>query len=170
MRDAAPLVAALIARGLRVGTAESLTGGLIAARLTAMAGASACVVGGFVTYTDAAKHALLGVERELLAVEGAVSEAVACAMARGARARLGVDLAVSATGYAGPQAGPDGEVGLVWLAIASAGGVSARRYRFGGDRAAVRDASVDAALALIAEAIGGGRQENGGPEGPPSMT
>ena len=152
--DASALVARLIARGLSVATAESLTGGLIAARLTAIPGASACVAGGLVTYSDAAKHRLLGVDAGLLARVGAVSEAVACAMAAGARDRLGVDVAVSATGYAGPQAGPEGEVGLVWFGIATSQGVRALRHRFKGGRDAVREASVASAIGLIAEAIG----------------
>ena len=144
--EAARLVSRLTGLRWHVATAESLTGGLIAASLTAVPGASACVAGGFVTYTDEAKHRLLGVDRAVLAEAGAVSETVAVAMARGARARLRTELAVSATGYAGPG----GDAGLVWLGIATASGAFARQFRFAGDRAEIREASVGAALALLA--------------------
>lgn len=151
--DAATLLARLGARGLTIATAESCTGGLVAAALTAVPGSSAVVLGGFVTYSNGLKAALLGVPEALLAAEGAVSEACARAMAEGARARTGAGVAVSCTGIAGPGGGSAAKpVGLVHLAAAGPGGTRAVRRVFPGDRDAVRAATVAAALALAAEA------------------
>ncbi len=143
-----PLAQALRARGWRLATAESCTGGLIAAACTAVAGSSDWFERGFVVYSNAAKVELLGVDPATLAAHGAVSEPVACAMAAGALARSPADLAVAVTGIAGPSGGtPDKPIGLVWLAWAVRGGaVGATRLRLGGDRAAVRAATVAAAL------------------------
>ncbi len=148
------LVARLLARGLTVATAESCTGGLIAAALTAVPGSSASVLGGLVTYSNESKAALLGVSRAVLAAVGAVSPEVAHAMAEGAAGRLGADLAVSATGIAGPGGETPGKpVGLVFLGVARRGEAArAERFVFSGDRAAVREATVREALRLLGEA------------------
>jgi PncC family amidohydrolase len=144
-----PLAAALGARGLRLATAESCTGGLIAAACTALPGSSTWFERGFVTYSNAAKTELLGVPAALIGAHGAVSEAVARAMAAGALARSDADLALAVTGIAGPDGAVPGKpVGTVWLAWARRGGaVGARRLQLAGDRAAVRAGSVAAALA-----------------------
>jgi len=149
--DAAALLAELQAAGLTVATAESCTGGLIAAALTAIAGSSATVLCGYVTYSNEAKAAMLGVDPAALAAEGAVSETVARAMAAGALARSGADLAVACTGVAGPGGGSEAKpVGLVHLAAARAGRpMLHRRCLLPGDRAAVREATVREAFALL---------------------
>lgn len=143
-------------RGLRVATAESCTGGLVAAALTSIAGSSDVVEAGVVSYSNAAKHALLGVPETAIADHGAVSEPVARAMAQGARTRAGADLAVSVTGVAGPGGGsPDKPVGLVWFALSGPGPeTSARAERFGDlGREQVRLASVRTALDMILERL-----------------
>src|SRR6185312_12026725 len=140
--------------GLRVATAESCTGGMIAAALTAIAGSSDVVERGFVTYSNEAKGELLRVPAPLIAQCGAVSAEVAEAMARGALAHAPVDLAVSVTGIAGPGgATATKPVGLVHLGIIRRGGAArTERHVFAGDRRAVRAASVARALELLAEA------------------
>ena len=151
---AAALIAACRARGLTLATAESCTGGLVAALLTEIAGSSQVVDRGFVTYSDAAKTDLLGVPADLIAAEGAVSAPVARAMAEGARARSGVALAVAVTGIAGPGgATATKPVGLVHFGLAAAGRPTVHRRREFGDlgRAAVRWQAVDEALALLEE-------------------
>jgi nicotinamide-nucleotide amidase len=154
LADAARLLARLQAGRLTLATAESCTGGLIAAAVTAIPGSSATLLCGYVTYSNEAKSAMLGVDPALIASGGAVSEAVARAMAEGARARSGADLAVSVTGIAGPGGATPGKpVGLVCLAAAARGAPTlAERHVFPGDRAAIRAASVAAALALVARA------------------
>ncbi|MDJ0896280.1 MAG: CinA family protein [Alphaproteobacteria bacterium] len=139
-------------RGWMLATAESCTGGMIAAALTDIAGSSAVVDRGFITYSNQAKQELLDVPEALLAEHGAVSGPVAEAMALGALRHSRADLAVSATGIAGPGgATPAKPVGLVFIGAARRGGQSThRRCQFGGDRAAVREASVEAAVELIA--------------------
>jgi len=143
------------ARGLRLATAESCTGGLIAATLTAIAGSSDVFDRGFVTYADAAKREVLGVPAELIADNGAVSEPVARAMAEGALGASGAGLAVAVTGIAGPGGGTEAKpVGLVHLAAALAGaGTRHQRHVFGGDRTAVRVATVEAALSMLFAAV-----------------
>lgn len=141
------LADALRSRGQRLCTAESCTGGLIAAACTDLAGSSDWFERGFVTYSNDAKTELIGVPAELIAEQGAVSEAVARAMAVGALAHAHADFAVAVTGVAGPGGGSAAKpVGLVWLAWAGPGGVQAERHHFGGDRAAVRRATVACAL------------------------
>jgi len=146
------------AAGLRVATAESCTGGMIAAALTAIAGSSDVVERGFVTYSNEAKSELLGVPAPLIAQCGAVSAEVAEAMARGALAHAPVDLAVSVTGIAGPGGATPGKpVGLVHLGIARRGGACrTERHVFPGDRTAIRAAAARRALALLREAAQGG--------------
>ena len=148
--EARALLAALEARGETLATAESCTGGLIAAALTAIAGSSAVVMAGFVTYSDEAKARLVGVAEASLTAHGAVSEAVAREMAEGALARAAVDVALSCTGIAGPGGATAGKpVGLVFIGRARRGAATVvQRHVFPGDRAAVRAATVAAALRL----------------------
>jgi nicotinamide-nucleotide amidase len=138
------------ARMLTLATAESCTGGLVAARLTSVPGASDVVAGGVVAYSDEVKRAELDVPADLLERHGAVSAEVAAAMARGARARLGVDLAVAVTGIAGPGGGTSEKpVGLVYLHAEGPDGGLGRELSFPGDRAAIRSRSVAGALHLV---------------------
>jgi len=146
---------ALRARGLRVTTAESCTGGLIAATCTALAGSSDWFDRGFVTYSNEAKTELLDVAPALLANHGAVSEPVARAMAAGALARSRAQLVVAVTGIAGPGGAVPGKpVGTVFLAWGDARTLHAERLQLAGDRAAVRAATVARALARLIEAAG----------------
>lgn len=138
--------------GRTLATAESLTGGSIGAALTAVPGASAVYRGGIVSYCDEIKAALLGVNRMLLEQKGAVSAPVAEKMALGARKALGTDIALSATGLAGPGGDEFGNpVGTVFIGFASEKECFAREYHFPGDREAVREQTVCAALELILE-------------------
>ncbi len=152
------LAARLLARAWRVATAESCTGGMLAAACTDLAGSSRWFERGWVTYSNEAKHADLGVPEATLARHGAVSEPVVRAMADGARARSGAALAVSISGIAGPDGGTPGKpVGLVWFAVACEGRPTASFHRqLPGDRAAVRVASVRAALEALLAALPGG--------------
>jgi nicotinamide-nucleotide amidase len=149
--DAAALLGELQGQGLTLATAESCTGGLIAAALTAIAGSSATVLCGFVTYSNASKAAMLGVPPDVLAREGAVSEAVARAMAEGALARSGATLTIACTGVAGPGGGSAIKpVGLVHMAAARADRPTMHhRMLFPGDRDAVRAATVREAFAML---------------------
>lgn len=142
---------------LRVATAESCTGGLIAATLTAIAGSSDVVDRGFVTYSNEAKTALVGVPPALIATHGAVSEPVARAMAEGALDRAEAEITVAVTGVAGPGGGsPTKPVGLVWFACARAGRPTVTTHHiFPGSRTDVRAATVREALSLIATAAHG---------------
>ncbi|RBP03091.1 nicotinamide-nucleotide amidase [Roseiarcus fermentans] len=142
--------------GLRVATAESCTGGLIAGLLTEIPGSSAVVERGFVVYSNDAKVDLLGVSPATLAAHGAVSEATARAMAEGALAASRADIAVSVTGVAGPDGGSaEKPVGLVWFGCARRGAPTVTREQRFGDigRGAVRLASVATALALLEAAL-----------------
>ncbi len=153
--EAAALLDRLRERGMKLAAAESCTGGLVTALLTEVAGSSDVVERGFVTYSNAAKHELLGVPEAMLAEHGAVSEPVARAMARGALAHSGADISVAVTGIAGPGGGSaEKPVGLVHLAAARRGGaVLHQECRFGDiGRAEVRRASVEIALQLISRA------------------
>jgi nicotinamide-nucleotide amidase len=144
-------------RGLTAATVESCTGGLVSGALTAIAGSSAVVSGGFVTYSNEAKSALAGVPADLIAQVGAVSEAVARAMAEGGRERIGANLAVSITGIAGPGGGSEQKpVGLVHFACAGPKGTSHRERRFGAlSRDEIRRLSVLEALDLLREVARG---------------
>lgn len=150
---AAELGRALLARGWRVTVAESCTGGLVAAAITAVAGSSDWFDVGYVTYSNGAKTALLGVPEAVLVAHGAVSEQTARAMAAGALAKSGAELAVAITGIAGPAGGTPGKpVGTVCFAWAAKGrAVEATTHRFDGDRAAVREASASFALRGLVE-------------------
>jgi nicotinamide-nucleotide amidase len=144
---------ALRQRGWRLASAESCTGGLIAAACTAVAGSSDWFERGWVTYSNEAKHEELGVPLALIARHGAVSEAVALSMARGALEHAGVELAVSVTGIAGPGGAVPGKpVGTVWLAWGTPHGFQAECLHLDGDRGAVRAATVVAALDRLTEA------------------
>lgn len=136
------------ARGWTLGTAESLTAGLIAGRIADVQGASRTLRGGIVAYDAAVKRAVLGVDAELLDRDGPVSEAVACEMAAGARRVLDVDVALAATGVAGPEA-HGREPGVVCLAVAGPDGAVSREIRLPGDRATVRTLATGAALNLV---------------------
>lgn len=147
------LADALRARGWRMATAESCTGGLIAAVCTAVPGSSDWFDCGLVSYSNEAKTALLDVPAALIAAHGAVSEAVARAMVQGALARSRADLAVAVTGIAGPGGAVPGKpVGTVWLAWGDRQAVHAERLQLPGDRAAVRAATVQAALTRLRQA------------------
>ena len=143
------------ARSLRLASAESCTGGLIAGCLTEIAGSSDVVERGFVTYDNRAKFEVLGVPVALLETVGAVSEEVARAMAEGALNRSPADLAIACTGIAGPGGATSTKpVGLVHLALARRGAPTRhQRHVFEGDRGAVRLASVDAALDLVVRSL-----------------
>ncbi len=134
-----------------VATAESCTGGLIAGALTEIAGSSDVVDRGFVTYSNAAKTAMLGVDPAVIKAHGAVSEAVAAAMAAGALERSDAHVTVAVTGVAGPGGGTvEKPVGTVWFGLAVTGlEPVAERVVFPGDRAAVRQATVLHALGLL---------------------
>jgi nicotinamide-nucleotide amidase len=148
---ATALLDACRARRWRLATAESCTGGLIAATLTAIAGASDVVDRGFVTYSNDAKQDVLGVPDATLAEHGAISEPVARAMAEGALTRSRADLAIAVTGIAGPGGGStDKPVGLVCFGLAQLGQpLHSERVIFPGDRTAIRQAAVAHALALL---------------------
>jgi len=144
-------------RGLTVATAESCTGGLLAARLTERPGSSAWVLGGVTAYANSAKEQLLGVPAAVLAEHGAVSPEVAVALADGARTRFGADVGVGITGVAGPDGGTAAKpVGTVHLCVTGPGGPELRALRLPGGRAAVRDRSVTMALHLLRVLLVGG--------------
>jgi nicotinamide-nucleotide amidase len=145
----------LLARGWLMATAESCTGGLIAATCTELAGSSAWFDRGFVTYSNQAKTDLLGVDPALIALHGAVSEPVARAMAEGALSRAGVDVAVAVTGIAGPSGGSaDKPVGTVWLAWAGVDmPTRALAAWFDGGRAQIRQQTCEVSLAGLVQFV-----------------
>ena len=138
--------------GRRLATAESLTGGGIGQAITSVSGASAVFAGGVISYTNEAKNRVLGVPMDILDTCGAVSAPVAKAMAEGARSVIGADVAVAVTGLAGPDGDEFGNpVGTVFIGYADETTAFAREYHFSGDRAAVREQTICAALALVLE-------------------
>ena len=151
------MVARLFAAGLKIATAESCTGGLVAKTITDLPGSSVSYLGGVVAYSNDAKVRHLGVDTDLLESRGAVSRPVALQMARGALQRFSADVAMAVTGIAGPGGGtPAKPVGTVWMAVALANGTArARRFHFSGDRDAVRERSVAEVLAMALAAIAG---------------
>lgn len=153
--QAEALLAHLRARQLMLATAESCTGGLIAATLTEIAGSSDVVERGYVTYSNEAKSEALGVPAALIAAHGAVSEEVARAMAEGALKASRAGIAIAVTGIAGPGgATPTKPVGLVHLAVASrTGATHHERHVFSGNRRAVRLATVETAFAMVTRAV-----------------
>lgn len=147
---------ALRARGMRIAVAESCTGGMLGMRLTAVAGSSAVVLGGVIAYDNAVKVAQLGVREATLQAHGAVSEETAREMARGARERIGADVAVSITGVAGPGGGtPEKPVGTYCVAVDLRGEVRSMRTSGVGDRHEVRQRATQAALSLVRRALDG---------------
>ena len=137
----------MLSRRLMLATAESCTGGLIAGACTDLSGSSAWFERGFVSYSNDAKIELLGVDPALIVAHGAVSEPVASAMAAGAVARSRAQVSVAVTGVAGPTGGsPDKPVGTVWFGWSVDGIVRTERRLFGGDRAAIRAATVQRAI------------------------
>jgi PncC family amidohydrolase len=141
------LQAVALAAGATVSVAESCTGGLVAAAITAVPGSSGYFLGGVVSYADEAKRDVLGVEPAVLAAHGAVSAQTARAMAEGARAQFGTTVAASVTGIAGPDGGSaEKPVGLTYIGIADANGVDVRRVVWPGDRASNRRDSAAAVL------------------------
>lgn len=140
--------------GSMIATAESCTGGMVSARLTAVAGSSAYFQGGIVSYSNQAKVDLLGVPVDLLEQVGAVSQECAMAMAVGARRALHADLAVSTTGIAGPTGATARKpVGLVYIAVAGASEIQAQELRLTGDRTAIIEAATAAALDMLLTAV-----------------
>jgi nicotinamide-nucleotide amidase len=153
-RLALAVLEAYEAAGKMLATAESCTGGMIAAALTDIAGSSAVFERGFVTYSNAAKSEMLGVDPALIAAHGAVSGEVAAAMAEGALAHSGAAVAVSVTGIAGPDGGtPEKPVGLVWFGLAHDGRVKTESAVFQGDRAEIRRQASERALRLLLEGL-----------------
>jgi nicotinamide-nucleotide amidase len=151
------LVGTALAAGHTVATAESCTGGLLAARLTARPGSSAYVLGGITAYANSAKEQLVGVPSELLAEHGAVSAEVATALADGARRRFGAEIGVGITGIAGPGGGTaEKPVGTVHLCVLGPDGALRRSLQLPGSRTAVRERSVTMALHLLRELLLGG--------------
>ena len=153
--DAKTLLDLYRSKGLRIAAAESCTGGMIAAAITDVAGSSDVFERGFVTYSNEAKTELVGVAADLIAHHGAVSVHVAREMAAGALKHSKADVAVAVTGIAGPGGGSEAKpVGLVYLAVARRGSDPAiERHQLHGDRAAIRQATVERALEMLAEAV-----------------
>lgn len=150
------LVGALKEKGLTIGFAESCTGGLAAATVVSVAGASAVFYGGIVSYDNSVKEKLLFVPGEVLDSVGAVSKECAVQMAKGAREQLGTSIAVSVTGIAGPGGGtPEKPVGLVYIGISSEKGTSAVKFLLGevGDRTAIRERSVCEMISMALDII-----------------
>lgn len=148
------LVRLCAARGITVGTAESLTGGALAAAIVAVPGASCCFEGGIVSYSHAVKVRVLRVSPELLATRGAVDPEVAEQMAGGARRALGTDWAVATTGVAGPAPHDGHAVGTVFLGVSGPGGQAHERLALSGGREEIREQSVLRALGLLVTHIG----------------
>ena len=144
-------------KGWRIATAESCTGGLIANRITDVSGSSAYFEQGFVTYSNEAKMALLGVSKDIVATEGgpgAVSEACARAMAQGVRAAAGSEVGLSVTGIAGPTGGSAGKpVGTVYMSVATPSGAICRHHLFEGSRLEVKAQAAQAALEMARDAL-----------------
>jgi nicotinamide-nucleotide amidase len=143
------VIKALKRRGLTLSTAESITGGGLAEALTSVSGSSAVFQGGFITYSDVSKTKFLGVARRVLNKHTAVSEEVAIAMAQSARAQFKTDFAISTTGVAGPGRAYGQKVGTVWIAIDSKLGTSTVQLALAGDRAQIRHATLESALAAF---------------------
>jgi PncC family amidohydrolase len=154
-------------RGLKLSLAESCTGGLLGDRITNLAGSSEYFWGSLVTYAYEAKVALLGVSWDTLNRHGAVSRETVLEMARGARAALGTDIAVSVSGIAGPGGGtPEKPVGTTWICLVALDGEWTRRFQFAGDRMQNKASAADAALQLLLDYLQGELGDSGeGEEG-----
>ncbi len=156
------LASALLLGQQKICAAESCTGGLIAKALTDLAGSSDWFERGFVTYSNEAKSEMLAVPASLIEDYGAVSEAVATAMASGALRHSRADFSVAVTGVAGPGGGSDDKpVGTVWIAVASSEQMIAKRYQFEGDRQAVRGATMQTAIELLLDLVESSQVESG---------
>lgn len=146
----------LTERKLTLAAAESCTGGLVASRITDIAGSSVYFLGGVVSYSNEAKASLLGVSQETLNTRGAVSRETVIEMARGARKLFNADIAVSVSGIAGPGGGTeDKPVGTVWIGLATPGGEEARHFVWDGDRIKNKQLSSEAALQFILDYLEG---------------
>jgi nicotinamide-nucleotide amidase len=156
------LVPALVERGLRVGTAESLTGGLVCAALTGVPGASAVVRGGVVAYASEVKASVLGVDRDLLEREGAVCAPVAAQLGHGIRRVLACDVGLSTTGVAGPDPADGRPVGTVFVGAVGPWGILVEELALTGDREEIRAASVLAVLNLLERGLRNLRDDVGG--------
>ena len=154
MGSPADLVARLKEIGATVATAESLTGGRVAARVTGVPGSSAVYAGGVVSYMTEVKVSVLGVMPETVAEHGVVSAQCAREMAEGVRRLVGTTYAVSTTGVAGPDRQEGKPVGTVFVGVAGPGGVQSFGFALDGDRATIQHASVAAALSTLADMIG----------------
>jgi nicotinamide-nucleotide amidase len=153
---AAVVISVCRARKITLAVAESCTGGLLGARLTAIPGASDVFRGGVIAYDNAVKTEDLGVPAVVMAEHGAVSEATALAMAVGARSRFGAEMAIAVTGIAGPTGGTlEKPIGTVWLALADQTGATARHIRFSGDRSEIRRRAAQAALDMVRRKLAG---------------
>ncbi len=152
---AARVVGLLRQRDLTLATAESLTGGLVGAALTAVPGASAVYRGGVISYATDLKARLLGVPEDVLRRDGAVSRGTAVAMAGGVREATGADWGIATTGVAGPDPQEGHPPGTVWVAVVGPDCATARLCGFSGDRGAVRAKTVEAVLELLAERLVG---------------
>jgi PncC family amidohydrolase len=150
---AADVVARLKERGQTVAVAESTAGGLVAAALIAVPGASAVTPGGLVAYSNTPKMDLLGVPRDVLRAHGAVSAECAAAMAEGARRAFSTDWGLAETGLAGPGGTPEKPAGTIFAAVAGPNGTVTRHWRFEGDRLSVMQQTADSLLALLAEQL-----------------
>ena len=153
--DVDELLEALVLRGATLATAESLTGGRLAARVTGVAGASRVYLGGVVAYATEAKQQLLGVPADLVARHGVVSAECARAMAEGARTALGATYALSTTGVAGPEEQEGKPVGTVFVGVAGPGDTTVTALELVGDRASVQDRTCREALSALAARLPG---------------
>ena len=143
-----------VSKQLKIATAESCTGGMVAQALTSVPGASDALEGTVVSYSNRVKHQVLGVSQSTLDEFGAVSSQTACEMAAGVRNRLACDAAVSITGIAGPSGGVPGKpVGTVWIGVSTRDGEQAELHHFKGDREQVRIQSAAAALDMLVKAL-----------------
>ncbi len=159
-RLAADVVGRLRGRGETLATAESCTGGMIAAALTAVPGASEVIWGGGVVYTEAAKVALAGLEPEVLRRHGTVSDDTTRALAAGIRVRAGSDHGLAVTGWAGPTAAEGGRVGDVYGAVSGGAAERSAAWQLSGDRSAIRLQAACAALALLHHHLGGPQDDD----------
>ena len=151
--DATAIIRVLKKKGLTLATAESITGGGLGEVLTAVAGSSAVYQGGFITYSDVSKTKFVGVAKRVLNKYTAVSEEVAVEMARSARTQFKTDYAISTTGVAGPGRAYGQKVGTVWIAIDSKAGTTSVQLALVGDRAEIRHATIESALATFSRIL-----------------
>ncbi len=151
--EVALIIKLLKRRGLTLSTAESITGGGLGEIFTSVPGSSAVYQGGFITYSDVSKTKFLGVAKRILNKHTAVSEEVAIAMAQSARAQFKSDFAISTTGVAGPGRAYEQKAGSVWIAIDSRAGTMSVQLALSGDRAAIRHATIESALATFSRIL-----------------